>query len=133
MKRIYAIFLCGVMVIAAAVCIVAEKKMYSPSEMYLKIGVPENLREAYRDFDRTLTKEDKNYIKNCPEDELINLHFTLGMWIRNNWIYPSYGVGVSAEFTRRGVEHPDDISMDIIEGYKKYLNGQPYGIEDIIE
>ena len=23
-----------------------------------------------------------------PEDDIINLHFTVGMWIRNNFIYP---------------------------------------------
>src|SRR5512143_1032332 len=23
-----------------------------------------------------------------PEDDLVNLHFTVGMWIRNNFVYP---------------------------------------------
>jgi hypothetical protein len=27
-------------------------------------------------------------LANMPEGDLINLHFTLGMWVRNNFIYP---------------------------------------------
>jgi hypothetical protein len=31
---------------------------------------------------------DLNKLSQMPEDELITLHFSLGMWIRNNFIYP---------------------------------------------
>ena len=32
---------------------------------------------------RELTK-----FAHMPEDDLVNLHFTLGMWIKNNFVYP---------------------------------------------
>ena len=31
---------------------------------------------------------DLNKLAQMPEDELVTFHFTVGMWIRNNFIYP---------------------------------------------
>ena len=47
-------------------------------------------------------------IAETPEDELIMLHFGLGTWIRNQWLWSiQYGHLVEGR-------HPDDVSMDII-------------------
>ena len=53
------------------------------------------------------------------------LHFTLGPWIRNHWLYPQseeereallMDFGQGAMFC-----HPDDDSTVILETYRKYL------------
>jgi hypothetical protein len=32
--------------------------------------------------------KDLNTLANIPKDDLVNLHFSMGMWIRNNFVYP---------------------------------------------
>ena len=46
---------------------------------------PQTKEECFALLDAMLSEEDKNELKNC--EDTINYHFTLGMWIRNNWIY----------------------------------------------
>lgn len=50
----------------------------------MDIKIPKTKREAYAQLDEMLSEEDKNAIMNGDPFEF---HFTLGMWIRNNWIY----------------------------------------------
>ena len=59
-------------------------KPSSPAE----IKRPETVDEA---VDRLLSEmdlKDLTKVAKMPEDDLINLHFTVGMWIRNNFVYP---------------------------------------------
>ncbi len=49
---------------------------------------PETVAEA---VDRLISKmglKDLNTVANMTEGDLINLHFTVGMWIRKNFVYP---------------------------------------------
>ena len=47
----------------------------------------------------------------------IEYHFTLGMWIRNNWIYQQE----EEDRTEMTFFEADDLSMKIIEYYQRYL------------
>ena len=83
--------------------------------------IPKTNRECYALLDEMLSEEEKQaIIKGIYE-----LHFTLGLWIRNNWIYPQ-----SQEETEKLLKtfskepqfyHPDDCSSIILEAYKKHL------------
>ena len=84
--------------------------------------IPKTNRECYSLLDEMLSEEDKRAI---IEKDVIELHFTLGLWIRNNWIYPQ-----SQEETEKLLKtfskkplfyHPDDCSSIILEAYKKHL------------
>ena len=76
---------------------------------------------------RPQTKEEE--LKNC--EDTINYHFTLGMWIRNNWIYPLKDYERESFMKMFEDEnrspygshfiHPDEVSSTIIEKYVKYL------------
>ena len=94
--------------------------------------IPLDLLDAYKYFDENLNKDEIKYIKNCSDDDLAELHFGLGLWIRNNWIYPSYDK-IAKNFTDRGIDSPDNMSGLIIYGYKQYLNGQPCDLEDLLQ
>jgi len=37
---------------------------------------------------KEMSLRDLNTLAQMPEDDLVYLHFTVGMWIRNNFIYP---------------------------------------------
>jgi hypothetical protein len=57
---------------------------------YERLDIPLSLNDCYLAFNNLLNDEVKNDIKNSPVDDLLKYHHVgLGLWIRNNWIYPS--------------------------------------------
>ena len=94
--------------------------------------IPSDLNEAYKLLDGSLSDEDIAYIRDCTDEDLAMMHFGLGLWIRNNWIYQSNNKIVK-EFAKRGINHPDDISGLIIKGYRLHLNELPCEIDEIIK
>jgi hypothetical protein len=102
--------------------------VYTPD--FERHDIPATLQEAYKYFDENLSPQDIDFIKNCTADELSLTHLGLGMWIRNNWIYPT-DERIAKVFLDKGITNPDDISGLIIAGYKLYLNGLPCEIDDI--
>ena len=97
--------------------------MYLYSADYVREDIPATLEDAYKALDEFLDPEDIEYIKNLAEDDIVELHFSLGMWIRNNWLYPT-----NSRLTKALLElnpnfsHPDDMSHFILVGYRNYLN-----------
>lgn len=85
--------------------------------------IPSSLGEAFERLNTILEPEDIELIKNSEFDDLILFHMGLGMWIRNNWIFPEH-----SEMRRllRGFAHLDDHSQFIIEAYHHYLNNVDY-------
>jgi hypothetical protein len=53
-----------------------------------KIRKPETLEEAVDRLMSEMSLKDLNKVAKMSEDDLIDLHFTVGMWIRNNFVYP---------------------------------------------
>jgi len=77
---------------------------------------------AFARLDKRLTEEDKNAI--IKARDMIEFHFTLGMWIRNTWIYGNEDKRVKALAKDLGENlwfSPDDLSSALLDGYKKYL------------
>ena len=97
--------------------------------------IPRTKEEAFAQLDALLSEKDK---KNLVETEdLILYHFSLGAWIRNNWIYPLSNEELRSFFKMFADEdeddspfgflfvHPDCVSGDIIEKYVEYLKNKP--------
>lgn len=92
--------------------------------------IPQTKEECFAQLDAMLSDEDKRAL--LETENLFVFHFSLGSWIRNNWLY-----GLSGEkklaFMRLFVDkdeypyddflpiHPDDYSSAIIEQYVEYL------------
>ena len=88
----------------------------------MEIKIPKTKREAYTQLDEMLSDEDKRAIMNGDPFEF---HFSLGMWIRNNWIYEQEEADVK-HLAELFSEYPDfyfadELSGDIIKDYKKHL------------
>lgn len=131
MKKVFAILFC--------VCIIFCGCSQSDNTEEIEIAnnsneedIPVNLNEAYKLLDESLSDEDIAYIKDCTDEDLVMMHFSLGLWIRNNWVYLSSNK-IAQEFITRGINHPDDISGLIIKGYRLYLNDLHCDIDDIIK
>ena len=84
--------------------------------------IPQTKNEAFAQLDAMLSEEDKNAIMNGNPFEF---HFSLGLWIRNNWIYEQDEEDVKrlakAFRTEMFFFEADDLSMKIIEYYQRYL------------
>ena len=94
------------------------------AEIYNATHVPFTKKDAYAKLDAMLNDEDKCKLRT---GDAIEFHFTLGMWIRNNWIYEQ-----DEEYVKRLAEmfgddspffEPDDLSGRIITSYQRHLRG----------
>jgi TonB family protein len=90
-------------------------------------NIPTTLEECYIALDNLLSEDTKDDIASLTRGEFLSsAHFGLGMWIRNNWIYPS-GSGLATLF---GGRDGDSISSVILHGYYNHLNGIEENADD---
>ena len=94
---------------------------------------PKTKKECFAQLDEMLSEEDKKAIMEA--EDTIEFHFSLGLWIRNNWLY-----GISEEETASickafGIDpifcQTDDMSSEIMEKYQKYLR-RKYSINQLL-
>lgn len=80
--------------------------------------MPDTVEKAIDILKSVLTEEQKEELAKTKKKDLINYHFTLGMWIRNN-----FGLWQKNSPLRDDLEvdHPDDASMEMIERLWKEL------------
>lgn len=88
----------------------------------METKIPQTKQEAFAQLDEMLSEKDK---KGLANGEAIEFHFSLGMWIRNNWIYEQSEEDVNrlAKVFKDDMWfiEPDSLSEKIIESYQKYL------------
>ena len=96
--------------------------------MSKEVKIPRTKEECFAILDEMLSAEEKAQI--AEMEDTIDLHFSLGLWIRNNWIYPQSQEEVEKllrQFDDSGDEdmplfiHPDDYSSIILDAYQEYL------------
>ena len=77
--------------------------------------LPISTRKAFKILDEMSTPEEKaQFLKKSKLDFVLDQHFGLAMWIRNNWIYDHEGV-------LDLFEDPDDASSKLLEKYYDHL------------
>ena len=94
----------------------------------MEIKIPKTKNEAFAQLDEMLSEEEMlELVKSDP----IEYHFSLGMWIRNNWIYEQEEEDVKrlAKAFRTEILffEADDLSMKIIEYYQCHLRRKMKG------
>jgi len=93
-------------------------------------SLPKDLDESINYFDTKWTKLEKDeFIK----DSLKNAHFSIGMWIRNNWIYGKRDTLLVKYFNQNGIFHPDDMSSIILTSYYRKLTNYPIELDKQID
>jgi len=88
------------------------------------VRIPTDLEDAFRELDRMLHPGLKARMKGGNQNQMIEHHFGLGRWMRNNWGLWG-GSDLARFFFRRGIMHPDDMSGFILAQYWNRLHGQP--------
>ena len=88
----------------------------------METKIPQTKQEAFAHLDAMLSEEEKSKL---AKSDAIKYHFSLGMWIRNNWIYEQREEDVKrlakAFRTEMLFFEADSLSDKIIEYYQRYL------------
>ena len=94
--------------------------------------IPKTKEECFAILDEMLSEEEKKSI--VEMEDTVDMHFGLGMWIRNNWIYPQSQEEVEKllnQFDDNNADndmplfiHPDDYSSTILDAYQEYLKSK---------
>ena len=88
----------------------------------METKIPQTKNEAFAQLDAMLSDKEKSEL---AKSEAIEYHFSLGMWIRNKWIYEQNEEDVTRLAKAFRMEmlffHPDELSEKIIEYYQRYL------------
>src|SRR5688500_14697715 len=50
-----------------------------------EVYVPKDLEDAFKELDKMLTKELREEMRKGKAEKMIDFHFGLGLWLRNNW------------------------------------------------
>jgi hypothetical protein len=88
---------------------------------------PKDLNEAIEYFEMNWNDSTKNEFVN---DSLKNSHFTIGRWIRNNWIHGERDTALVKFFNKMGIYHPDDISDIILTSLYRKLTNKPIDLDE---
>ena len=111
-----------------------QLSLHSKDDVVLKpriMTIPKTKEECFALLDKELSEEDRHYLIE-DEDAAVDVHFSLGMWIRNNWIYPLNDEelkNLMQQFAepddKLGLSFlcytADEASSTIIDGYVEYL------------
>jgi hypothetical protein len=88
--------------------------------------------EPFEQLEEEMPGEAKQELLALPQEQYIQMHFGLGMAVRNR-----FGLWQDNEITQffrqNGVDHPDDMSMPFIGGFVEYLQGHNVDMVKAIE
>lgn len=97
-----------------------------------EVTIPKDLEDAFAELDKKLSAEDKANIKS-GETKAVDMHFGLGMWMRNNWKLWGGGSPLAKHLQGLGLRHPDDMSGLILTSYVRRLRGEPLEVDKQVE
>lgn len=98
----------------------------SHSKLVIPKVLPKDLNSAMNYINNNFSVAERYRFKNeTEEDAVSDLHFSIGLWIRNNWIYAKRDTLLVEEFNKLGVFSPDDISSMILVSLHRKLNNKP--------
>ena len=100
-----------------------QRRIRYEAESIDGVYIPRNLEECFHVLDTMLHPSDRNTIKAESRDGMSKYHFSLGLWMRNNWGLWG-GSRLQTYLYRRGLHHPDDMSGEVLRFYNDYLWGR---------
>lgn len=103
-------------------------------ETELEDKMPETLEECFEILTKMTGKKNLDVFKKTGEDTaLAGIHFSGGMWIRNNWGLWGQKGKLYKYFKGLGLFHPDDMSSIILRSFHRHLNKKPLNVEEQVK
>ena len=87
---------------------------------------PYNLSKCLEWLESELTEKDKAEFKTAKP---IELHHSVGRYLRNKLDLWSFGSPMKAYFEKLGLFHPDDMSAIILDAFSARLLGKPFDLD----
>ena len=78
------------------------------------MGLYEEIEKIFHAIEKDISKENLKEFKNTSLGNLYLYHFSLGMWIRNNFLHPKNRT-LHNLFMKNGIFNEDDMSSIIIQ------------------
>jgi len=97
-----------------------------------EIYIPTDLEDCFAELMRILKPEDIQAMRDRTEADLIEYHFGMGMWMRNNWGLWQ-GSRLSEWFNAKGIRHPDDMSGIILNSFWRHLHGKDIDLDEQVK
>jgi hypothetical protein len=96
--------------------------------------LPRDLNESVAYFEKHWSSRQLDAFKNKNEKKAVaELHMSVGMWIRNNWIYGNRNPQLVKFFDSLNFRHQDDISSTILRSLHRKLNSQDIDLQGQID
>jgi len=98
----------------------------------LPIGdeAPKTFDEACEIIKQNIEPDDIAFLK---ENGATSVHFSFGMWMRNNWGLWKKDSPLGNYFRGLGLGHADDMSGCILDFLDEYVNGREYDLNKSIK
>jgi hypothetical protein len=93
---------------------------------------PTTLEECMAALTQALSEEDRLWLAQMKEEDLITTHHSVGGWIRNNWDLWKGGL-LLEHLKSLGFIHPDDMSSSIIREWWARNNNKPSTLQQDIK
>jgi len=103
-----------------------------PAHFGKRYIIPKDLDDSLVKLDGILSTENIEKIKDSKEEDLVQFHMGLGLWIRNSWRLWANS-RLKKWFNAKGIHHPDDMSGIIIDSYWRKLNGKPIALDEQVK
>jgi hypothetical protein len=113
------------LILILAVPIVHAKP--SPNATAQSHAIPKDIPDCIDRLKASLPKETLDDFRGRPD--LGKYHMTVGMWIRNNWIYGHEKEALVQYFLKKGILQPDNMSLIILMALNRNLQSQPLQLE----
>lgn len=102
---------------------------------------PKDFNESLTQLNRIIPDSTKTKIKSMTENDFIaQTHFVTGMWIRNNWLYDRFLLGLIViksdlrkDLTAKGLYSNDDMSGVILRSFYRQLNNVDINLDQQIK
>jgi hypothetical protein len=91
---------------------------------------PKTIDEAIAYFENKWNDKEKDAYRTTPEQKAVSdMHFSVGIWIRNEWIRNVKDTSLLNQFHSLGIDHPNDMSGIILTSLHRKLNNLPIDLE----
>jgi hypothetical protein len=95
-------------------------------------NIPKTLDEAHLWLENNLPPVDLGFVDGAQEYDMIQWHFNIGRWIRNNWGFWADSP-LKIHLQELGFTHPDDMSQTIIETFWCKRHNQEFRLKERVE
>ena len=113
-----------------------NKKANNCNTYFSEDYIPIDLYDAVEYLNCQWSEEEKQEFARVSEDDLVRFHFSIGMWIRNNWIRERKGEelnDLAKFFFSYEIFSPDGMSGFILTSFHRKLNNKDIDFEGQVE